>query len=178
MREILVPLALAIMLSFVLTPPLLMLRRIKAPRVLAVSIVVGAAFLVIFVIGWLLSGQVTQLAGELPKYQTVLTKKIGDLSNAVSGAPLFRKAATALKQIEQGLSNPRLRRRSEPSPGRRSRSSRASSRSPSKSAIPRPRRSRSIKASPEHCCRRSPPPASCFCSWCLSCSSAKICATG
>ena len=106
MREILVPLALAIMLSFVLTPPLLMLRRIKAPRVLAVSIVVGAAFLVIFVIGWLLSGQVTQLAGELPKYQTVLTKKIGDLSNAVSGAPLFRKAATALKQIEQGLSNP------------------------------------------------------------------------
>jgi predicted PurR-regulated permease PerM len=55
MREILVPLALAIMLSFVLTPPLLMLRRIKVPRVLAVGIVVGAAFLVIFVIGWLLS---------------------------------------------------------------------------------------------------------------------------
>lgn len=37
MREILVPLALAIMLSFVLTPPLLMLRRIKVPRVLAVG---------------------------------------------------------------------------------------------------------------------------------------------
>src|SRR4026207_1930081 len=106
MREILVPLALAIMLSFVLTPPLLMLRRIKAPRVLAVSIVVGAAFLVIFVIGWLLSGQVIQLAGELPKYQTVLTKKICHLSQAATRAPLFRKTASALKQIEQGLSNP------------------------------------------------------------------------
>jgi predicted PurR-regulated permease PerM len=106
MREILVPLALAIMLSFVLTPPLLMLRRIKVPRVLAVGIVVSAAFLVIFVFGWLLSGQVTQLAGDLPKYQTVLTKKIGDLSNALTGAPFIKKAATALEQLEQTLSNP------------------------------------------------------------------------
>ena len=83
-REILVPLALAILLSFVLTPPLLLLRRIKVPRILAVGLVVGAAFLVIFVIGWLLSAQVTQLAGELPKFQTVLTKKVGDLSNAIT----------------------------------------------------------------------------------------------
>ena len=66
-REILLPLALAILLSFVLTPPLLLLRRIKVPRVMAVGLVVGAAFLVIFAVGWLLSTQVTQLAGELPK---------------------------------------------------------------------------------------------------------------
>jgi predicted PurR-regulated permease PerM len=105
-REILVPLALAILLSFVLTPPLLLLRRIKVPRVLAVGLVVGAAFLVIFVIGWLLSAQVTQLAGELPKYQTVLTKKVGDLSNTIAGAPLIKRAATALGQLEQSLSNP------------------------------------------------------------------------
>jgi len=106
MREILVPLALAILLSFVLTPPLLLLRRIKVPRVLAVGLVVGLAFLVIFVIGWLLSAQVTQLAGELPKYQTVLAKKIGDLSNTITGTPLIKRAATALGQLEQSLSNP------------------------------------------------------------------------
>ena len=106
MREILVPLALAILLSFVLTPPLLLLRRIKVPRVLAVGLVVGSAFLVIFVIGWLLSAQVTQLAGELPKYQTVLAKKIGDLSNTITGTPLIKRAATALGQLEQSLSNP------------------------------------------------------------------------
>jgi predicted PurR-regulated permease PerM len=105
-REILVPLALAILLSFVLTPPLLLLRRIKMPRVLAVGLVVGAAFLVIFAIGWLLSAQVTQLAGELPKFQTVLTKKVGDLSNAIAGAPLIKRAATALGQLEQTFSNP------------------------------------------------------------------------
>src|SRR6185312_3783583 len=43
-REVLLPLALAILLSFVLTPPLLLLRRIKVPRVLAVGIVVAIGF--------------------------------------------------------------------------------------------------------------------------------------
>jgi predicted PurR-regulated permease PerM len=106
-REILLPLALAILLSFVLTPPLLLLRRIKVPRVMAVALVVGAAFLVIFAVGWLLSTQVTQLAGELPKYQTVLNQKIGDLSKVVTGAPVIKQATTALKQLEQNLSNPK-----------------------------------------------------------------------
>jgi hypothetical protein len=37
-REVLVPLALAILLSFVLTPPLLFLRRLRVPRVLGIAI--------------------------------------------------------------------------------------------------------------------------------------------
>ena len=39
-REVLLPLALAILLSFVLTLPLLFLRRLKVPRVIGVSMVV------------------------------------------------------------------------------------------------------------------------------------------
>ena len=38
-REVLLPLALAILLSFVLTPLLLLLRKIKVPRVPAVIVV-------------------------------------------------------------------------------------------------------------------------------------------
>jgi predicted PurR-regulated permease PerM len=38
-REVLLPLALAVLLSFVLTPPLLLLRRLKVPGVLAIAIV-------------------------------------------------------------------------------------------------------------------------------------------
>ena len=38
-REVLLPLALAILLSFVLTPALLFLRRLKVPRVVSVAIV-------------------------------------------------------------------------------------------------------------------------------------------
>jgi predicted PurR-regulated permease PerM len=54
-REVLLPLALAILLSFVLTPPLLLLRRIKLPRVIAVGIVVGAAFAIVLALGWVIS---------------------------------------------------------------------------------------------------------------------------
>ena len=43
-REVLLPLALAILLSFVLTPALLFLRRLRVPRVIGVAIVVAFAF--------------------------------------------------------------------------------------------------------------------------------------
>ena len=42
-REVLLPLALAILLSLVLTPFLLLLRRIMLPRVVAVGMVVSSA---------------------------------------------------------------------------------------------------------------------------------------
>jgi len=51
-REVLLPLTLAILLSFVLTPLLLLLRKVKVPRVLAVIIVVTFAFAVIFGLGY------------------------------------------------------------------------------------------------------------------------------
>src|SRR6185369_3715089 len=67
-REVLLPLALAILLSFVLSPALLFLRRLKVPRLVGVAIVVAFAFALIFGLGWLMSQQATQLAGDLPRY--------------------------------------------------------------------------------------------------------------
>src|SRR5262249_8131979 len=78
-REVLLPLTLAILLSFVLTPLLVLLRKIKVPRVLAVIIVVTLAFAVIFGLGWLLTQQVARLAGDLPSYQRGFSAKIGSL---------------------------------------------------------------------------------------------------
>ena len=46
-KEVLLPLAVAILLSFVLTPLLIFLRKLKVPRVLAVVIVVTFAFSII-----------------------------------------------------------------------------------------------------------------------------------
>jgi predicted PurR-regulated permease PerM len=78
-REVLLPLALAILLSVVLTPALLFLRRLKIPRGVGVAIVVVFAFALIFGLGWLMSQQATQLAGDLPRYQHVLAEKISAL---------------------------------------------------------------------------------------------------
>ena len=83
-REVLLPLALAILLSFVLTPPLLLLRRIKVPRVLAVGIVVAIGFGFIFALGWLMSREATKLAADLPNYSATLSEKITALRNTTS----------------------------------------------------------------------------------------------
>jgi predicted PurR-regulated permease PerM len=105
-REVLLPLALAILLSFVLTPALLFLRRLKVPRVVGVAIVVAFAFALIFGLGWLMSQQATQLAGDLPRYQQVLAEKISALRKSAAGSPALEKAAEAVKGLERELSNP------------------------------------------------------------------------
>ncbi|HXE03233.1 MAG TPA: AI-2E family transporter, partial [Methyloceanibacter sp.] len=102
-REVLLPLTLAILLSFVLTPLLLLLRKIKVPRVLAVIIVVTLAFAIIFCLGWMMSQQASQLAGDLPRYQRVLAEKIATLRKSAASSTTLEKAAGALKGIEDEL---------------------------------------------------------------------------
>jgi predicted PurR-regulated permease PerM len=103
-REVLLPLALAILLSFVLTPLLLLLRKVKVPRVPAVIIVVTLAFAIIFALGWMLSHQVAQLASDLPRYQHVLAGKISSLRKSAESSGTFDNIAGALKSIEDEVS--------------------------------------------------------------------------
>ena len=105
-REVLLPLVIAILLSFVLTPLLLLLRRVKLPRVLAVIIVVSFAFCIIFALGWMLSRQATDLAENFPRYQHALSEKIGSLRESAESSTTFDKASNALKGLEQDLANP------------------------------------------------------------------------
>jgi predicted PurR-regulated permease PerM len=74
-REIFVPISLAILLSFVLAPLVGLLQRMRVPRGLAVVGVVILAFGLIFATGSLLAAQLTELAGDLPRYQTTITKR-------------------------------------------------------------------------------------------------------
>ncbi|MGB6969687.1 MAG: AI-2E family transporter, partial [Methyloceanibacter sp.] len=115
-REVLLPLALAILLSFVLTPLLLLLRKIKVPRVLAVAVVVTVAFGIIFALGWLLSKQMTQLATDLPSYQRVLSEKIGTLRQSAGPSSSMEKAADAIKGLEQELAEPAQKGLADPVP--------------------------------------------------------------
>ena len=105
-REVLLPLVIAILLSFVLTPLLLLLRRLKLPRALAVIIVVTFAFCIIFALGWMLSRQATDLAENFPRYQHALSEKIGALRKSAESSTTFNKASDALKGLEQELANP------------------------------------------------------------------------
>jgi predicted PurR-regulated permease PerM len=61
-REVFVPIALAILLSFVLAPLVRLLQRWHIPRALSVISVVLVAFATIFALGGVIATQVTELA--------------------------------------------------------------------------------------------------------------------
>ncbi len=75
-REVLVPITLAVLLSFVLAPLAALLRRIGVPRVPAVILAVLFALSVVLSLGGIIGTQVAQLANELPRYASTIQKKV------------------------------------------------------------------------------------------------------
>ncbi|MET4846390.1 putative PurR-regulated permease PerM [Bradyrhizobium japonicum] len=106
-RDILVPVALAILLSFVLAPLVGILQRIHVPRGLAVVSVVILAFTLIFAMGSLLATQLTQLAGDLPRYQSTISEKIQSFRDTKAGRGTLERASDMLKDLSKELDKPK-----------------------------------------------------------------------
>lgn len=105
-REVLVPIALAVLLSFALAPIVSLLRRCRLPNIAAVSIAVVAAFLVIFGIGAIMARQVTQLAENLPKYQVTIAEKIESLRGMAGHSGVVGQISNTLENLRQDISKP------------------------------------------------------------------------
>lgn len=90
-REILVPIAIAILLSFVLAPFVKLLRKIGLGKTLAVGVVVFTAFLVAVGLGAILARQISDLASEAPRYQLTVTHKIETVQTFLARNPIFDK---------------------------------------------------------------------------------------
>lgn len=105
-REVLVPVALAILLSFVLSPPVRILQRWKTPSSLAVIVVVLFAFGAIFALGSFMVAQVNQLASDLPTYQTTLREKINSVRSIAGGTGTLERASTILKDLGKEIDKP------------------------------------------------------------------------
>jgi predicted PurR-regulated permease PerM len=75
-REVLIPITLAVLLSFLLAPVVVLLGRLRLGRVLSVIIAVVFALGVILGLGGLIGTQVAQLAEEVPVYQATIERKI------------------------------------------------------------------------------------------------------
>jgi predicted PurR-regulated permease PerM len=78
-RDLLIPLVLAVLLSFVLAPLVRALRHVSIPRSAAVVIVVVCTFAVLSGIGMLMGSQASSLAGNLPSYQATISTKLDGL---------------------------------------------------------------------------------------------------
>ena len=84
-REVMVPITLAVLLSFVLAPLVSRLRHIRVPRVPAVLLAVILALGVIVALGGLIGLQVAKLASDLPRYQYTIERKVATLQQLTVG---------------------------------------------------------------------------------------------
>jgi len=84
-QAVLVPFALAVLLTFVLTPPVSWLER-WVGRVPAVLLAVTFVFATLGLAGWALSRQTDELARSLPGYRVNIRAKIADVRGASKGS--------------------------------------------------------------------------------------------
>ncbi|WP_427024364.1 AI-2E family transporter [Aureimonas ureilytica] len=100
-REIFVPFALGILLSFILAPIVIKLQRHRVPRILAISGAILVATVVILGLGFLIATQVTALVGEIPSYRSTVEGKLRSLSESAQsqGSGPFSRAAVALEEM-------------------------------------------------------------------------------
>ena len=105
-REILVPVVLAILLSFVLSPFVTRLQSWRIPRNIGPRRrLIGFH---IFQSRYVVS-QANRLAGELPSYQQTLREKIQSLRGAAAGSGTLERASKVLTDLNAELQNPQIR---------------------------------------------------------------------
>ena len=101
-RPVLMPVALAILLTVLLGPCDSALRRLGLSRLLSVAVLAVLALSLVGVIGWAIAAQMRDFAGNLPNYQGNIQKRIADLQVG-KGTPLD-KVRTEFKQLIGGMS--------------------------------------------------------------------------
>jgi predicted PurR-regulated permease PerM len=82
-QEVFVPLALAILLTFLLAPLVERLQHLHINRVVAVLLSVGLTILILGGLLWIVFHQFTDLANELPRYRRQLRANLADVTGAL-----------------------------------------------------------------------------------------------
>jgi predicted PurR-regulated permease PerM len=102
-QRILIPLALAVLLSLVLSPLVSRLERRGVRRTVAVLLVVGAAFAALGLAGWAIASQATAMIDDLPRHKEDVRQKIADLQGAGKRG-LLAKVQDFLDEVERASS--------------------------------------------------------------------------
>jgi predicted PurR-regulated permease PerM len=105
-REVLVPIAVAVLMSFILAPLVDLLQKWYVPRVIAVVFSTLVAFSLVFSVGVLMISQVNQLAVDLPSYQATLRQKIENIRGVAAGAGTLERASEVLKELGKEIDKP------------------------------------------------------------------------
>jgi predicted PurR-regulated permease PerM len=94
LQAVLIPIALAALLTFLLSPVVGLLQRRGLGRVPSVLVTVVLALSVLGGVGWTLTRQLLTLADELPRYSRNIHQRIADLRGASQGGSMEKVQKT------------------------------------------------------------------------------------
>ena len=97
-KPVLMPLALAALLAFLLNPMVNFLCRWRLPRALAVLLVTLCVFSFLGVIGWVIGRESASLVASLPNYQDNITQRINAFYDTKRGGVLEK-----LRDLKQNI---------------------------------------------------------------------------
>src|SRR5215469_657441 len=102
-RDVVIPITLAILLSFLLAPAVRWLRRWHLGRVPAVTLTVLIAFLALLGFAAIIVQEVSSLAQQLPEYRSNLEAKIRSLPGVVPGGGVFGRLTSMARELGREL---------------------------------------------------------------------------
>jgi predicted PurR-regulated permease PerM/methanogenic corrinoid protein MtbC1 len=100
-REVLIPLALAILISFILTPSVQRLQKLRLKRAPAVLLVVILAFGGIAALAWMMGAQILDFAETLPRYEQNIRAKAASLHGG--GASMLDHAKQTVQHLKEEI---------------------------------------------------------------------------
>lgn len=105
-RDILLPLAIAVLLTFALAPVVGWLCKQHIPRLIAIMTVVTSAFAAIFLFCVVVVVQLGSLAENLPRYQNNLETKVLSIKDAHFGEEMYGRISKLVERIGRGMEMP------------------------------------------------------------------------
>jgi predicted PurR-regulated permease PerM len=103
-REILIPLAFALTLTFLLTPVVMFLERLRLGRTISVLAAMLGSIALAGGIGWIIASQLIDVANQLPQYRENIEAKVSAFHVPVTGQ--LGHAAASVQEIVRELGKP------------------------------------------------------------------------
>ncbi|WP_156406176.1 AI-2E family transporter [Hydrogenophaga sp.] len=102
-RDLLIPLALATLLAFVLAPLTDRIRRLGVPRAVTVTVVVAITLGALIGLSMFMAGQVRVLGKELPTYQSNIAAKFDRFRAQLRTPGVFSEASRVIDAVESEI---------------------------------------------------------------------------
>ncbi|WP_411910230.1 AI-2E family transporter [Mesorhizobium sp. CO1-1-4] len=102
-REVFLPIAIALLLTFALAPLVSALKRVGVPRLAAVIASVVGAFAALGLFSFIVATQVSELAQNIPVYQTNILTKIRSLKETGVGGGILARLGGVVERVGQEI---------------------------------------------------------------------------